>query len=58
MRNLKSEATYLAWVDLSDYITQQHISEPMAKYFIKRAGVIIEVKNSLYIMQMVISELI
>ncbi|MDU4335777.1 MAG: PatB family C-S lyase [Staphylococcus lugdunensis] len=36
------EATYLAWVDLSDYITQQHISEPMAKYFIKRAGVIIE----------------
>lgn len=32
----------MAWIDLSDYITQQHISEPMAKYFIKRAGVIIE----------------
>ncbi|KAA2275692.1 3M3SH-releasing C-S lyase [Staphylococcus haemolyticus] len=36
------EATYLAWVDLSYYIKAKHIDEPIAKYFIKHAGVIIE----------------
>lgn len=36
------EATYLAWVDLSYYINQKEIDEPIAKYFIKHAGVIIE----------------
>ncbi|WP_053020076.1 3M3SH-releasing C-S lyase [Staphylococcus haemolyticus] len=36
------EATYLAWVDLSYYIKVKHIDEPIAKYFIKHAGVIIE----------------
>ena len=36
------EATYLAWVDLSYYIKEKEINEPIAKYFIKHAGVIIE----------------
>ncbi|MCH4532843.1 3M3SH-releasing C-S lyase [Staphylococcus haemolyticus] len=36
------EATYLAWVDLSYYIKAKHIDEPIAKYFINHAGVIIE----------------
>ncbi|WP_053038227.1 3M3SH-releasing C-S lyase [Staphylococcus haemolyticus] len=36
------EATYLAWVNLSYYIKAKHIDEPIAKYFIKHAGVIIE----------------
>ncbi|WP_180522236.1 3M3SH-releasing C-S lyase [Staphylococcus haemolyticus] len=36
------EATYLAWVDLSYYIKAKQIDEPIAKYFIKHAGVIIE----------------
>ncbi|MBF2756475.1 MULTISPECIES: 3M3SH-releasing C-S lyase [Staphylococcus] len=36
------EATYLAWVDLSYYIKEKEINEPIAKYFIKYAGVIIE----------------
>ncbi|PTF02791.1 aminotransferase [Staphylococcus devriesei] len=36
------EATYLAWVDLSYYIKDNDINEPLAKYFIKNAGVIIE----------------
>ncbi|MCI2950160.1 3M3SH-releasing C-S lyase [Staphylococcus haemolyticus] len=36
------EATYLAWVDLSYYIKAKHIDEPIAKYFIKHVGVIIE----------------
>ena len=36
------EATYLAWVDPSYYIKAKHIDEPIAKYFIKHAGVIIE----------------
>ncbi|WP_053036172.1 3M3SH-releasing C-S lyase [Staphylococcus haemolyticus] len=36
------EATYLPWVDLSYYIKAKHIDEPIAKYFIKHAGVIIE----------------
>lgn len=36
------EATYLAWVDLSYYIKAKHIDEPITKYFIKHAGVIIE----------------
>lgn len=36
------EATYLAWVNLSYYIKEKEINEPIAKYFIKHAGVIIE----------------
>lgn len=36
------EATYLAWVNLNYYIKAKHIDEPIAKYFIKHAGVIIE----------------
>ena len=43
MQNLKfQKQPTLAWVDLSYYIKAKHIDEPIAKYFIKHAGVIIE----------------
>lgn len=36
------EATYLGWIDLSNYINQLDINEPIVKFFIREAGVIIE----------------